>query len=102
MDWHGTEQPTDASIAGRGIVEQGVMHILSITSTGGAVLGNRALELDRIQPLLAFHDGMICRGFSPVRKWTTTDGQTIPGLGFWGYDVIQIRANVRFSSVPPR
>jgi hypothetical protein len=100
LDWTGPEAPTAESIAGRPLLEQGVMHILSITTTGGAVLGNRALELDGIEPLLAYHDGMICRGFAPVRPWTRADGQTIPGLGYWGYDVLQIRANVLLVKPP--
>jgi hypothetical protein len=70
------------------------MHVLSITTTGGAVLGNRALELDGIEPLVVYHDGMICRGVTPLRPWVRADAQTIPSLGYWGYDVLQIRANV--------
>jgi len=102
MQWHGAEKPSAASIAGAGIAAQGLMHILSVTTTGGAILGSRPLEADGVEPLLAYSQGMICRGLDPVRKWTPDDGQRIPSLATWGYDVIQIRANMLFGSQRPR
>ena len=98
MQWHGAERPTADSIAGAAIAAQGLMHVLSITTTGGAVLGSRPLEADGVEPLLNYSDGMVCKGLDPVRRWTRDDGQRIPALATWGYDVIRIRANILFGS----
>ena len=73
------------------------MHILAITSTGGVIIGNRPLDLDGIEPHLAYHDGLITRGFTTVRAWTPEDGQQIPSIDWWGYDVIRQRANRLFA-----
>ncbi len=73
------------------------MHILAVTSRGRAILGNRPLILDEIEPLLVCHDGMISRGFTPVRPWIPADGQRIPSLGWWGYDFVRQRANCLFA-----
>jgi len=94
LDWSSSNVPTGNAIAGCPVLEQGVMHVMAIQTTGGKLLGNRPLEDDGLEPLLVCHDGMISKGFTPVRKWQVADGQTIAGLSWWGYDVIQIRANV--------
>ena len=43
LDWHGSSQPEFDSIAGSGCFDQGSAHIVSITDTGGCVLGHRPL-----------------------------------------------------------
>jgi hypothetical protein len=94
LNWRGEEQPTYESIAGAPALDQGVMHIMAITETGGVVLGNRALELDGVEPWLFGHGNDVQRGFTVLRRRTLADRQ-LPTLGWWGYDVIQILANKR-------
>jgi hypothetical protein len=96
MAWAGTDPPSYASIAGAGTVEQGVMHILSITQTGGAVLGNRPLELDRVEPWLFIHGVEIQRGFKLVRRAKPGDAAGLPALSWWGYDVVEVLARKHF------
>ena len=96
LDWVDASPPTAESIAGRPVVEQGIMHVLAITSTGGAILGTRSLDLDNTGPLLCTLNDMVSVGLTPVRKWTVQDRGSAPALGWWGYDIIQVRANRRF------
>jgi hypothetical protein len=48
LDWVGTERPSSDSIAGKAVLEVGTAHVRVIAESGGAVLGERALELDGI------------------------------------------------------
>lgn len=93
LDWRGEVPPFAASIAGARALEQGVMHILGITETGGSVLGNRPLSLDALEPWVFSNGNVVQRGFTPVRPWRREDAQALPSLSWWGYDVIQILAN---------
>lgn len=72
------------------------MHVLSITQTGGAVLGHRALELDGVKPWVFIHGNVIQQGFTPVRSWRRSDAGVLPTLSWWGYDVIAILARKHF------
>jgi hypothetical protein len=46
MDWVGTKPPTASDLAGRGVLDSGGAHIVTILDHGGEILGERALELD--------------------------------------------------------
>jgi hypothetical protein len=61
LDWRRTEAPTGDTIAGARALEQGIMHILSITTTGRAILGLRPLDVDGLQPWV-FANGNVDRG----------------------------------------
>ena len=89
--WHGGSPPTADSLAGHRCLEQGVMHILAITRSGGAILGNRPLAADRIKPWV-FADGpkSFTRGFTPVHPFRLPRHRP---LGWWGPDVISIYAH---------
>ena len=52
VDWVGERPPTSAAIAGRPIFDSGRGHVSLIADGGGAVLGDRPLELDGIVPNL--------------------------------------------------
>ncbi len=93
LNWHGNSLPTFESIAGSHTLEQGIVHILAITQTGGSILGNRPLELDGIEPWVFINGDIIQRGFTQLRKWRRKDNECYPTLSWWGYDVIQIYAN---------
>jgi len=73
------------------------MHILAIRETGGAVLGNRALGLDELEPWVFIHGNVVQRGFTPMRPARQGDRRVLPTLSWWGggYDVVQILANER-------
>jgi hypothetical protein len=89
--WHGDSPPSTDALAGQRCLEQGVMHILAITQTGGAILGNRPLKADGLE-LWLFADGnSVKRGFTPT--FSLRPLATLPSLGWWGYDVISIYAH---------
>jgi hypothetical protein len=89
LDWHDDKPPTAESIAGAGIREQGLKHVLAVTSAGGAILGNRSLSSDRLQPELFVHKDVIMQGFKrPLRAWKPGDMNAIQALSWWGYGVI--------------
>ena len=67
------------------------MHVLAITRTGGAILGNRPLEIDGIKPWLFADGNSVRRGLTPV-KFAFPRMKKLPDLGYWGYDVIWIYA----------
>ena len=50
-DWIGSEPPSHDAIAGAPVLAQAKMHVEAISRTGGAVLGMRPLELDRLEPI---------------------------------------------------
>jgi hypothetical protein len=93
LDWHGTSMPTCESIAGSCTLKQGVAHILAVTQTGGVIIGNRALQLDGIEPWVFINGNLIQRGFTELRESERKDAGSYPSLSWWGYDVIQIYAN---------
>jgi hypothetical protein len=91
--WVGASEPTSADIAGVEFVSFGVMHIRAITQTGGAVLGERALEHDAIEVPLhlsqpAGEGTMLLRGANVLRPARRDEWHTLPVLGYWGYDFI--------------
>jgi len=92
LNWRGERQPDYESIARAPALEQGVMHIMAITQTGGAVLGNRPLQLDGVEPWVFGHGNDVQRGFTVLRRRSQAD-RNLPSLSWWGYDVIQILAN---------
>lgn len=92
--WSSSAPPTSESIAGSALLAFGVMHIRAIAQTGGEILGERALELDSLEPplLLSAQGGagaLLLRGAEPVREARREEWGTLPVLGFWGYDFIQ-------------
>ena len=96
LDWHGSSEPTEASIAGASFIAQGIMHILSITSAGGVILGHRVLDLDSLGSWTFIDGDKIQRGFDVVRPWRREDNKHFPTLSWWGYEVMQIQANQYF------
>lgn len=51
MDWSGDRPPTASDLAGRKVLVQAKTNYRAISRTGGAVLGERPLDLDRIKPM---------------------------------------------------
>ena len=96
LDWCGSGPPSVSEISTARIVEQGVVHVLAVQSTGGAILGHVDLATTEIEPLINYHTGNICRGFTAIRPWAPSDGQDVPPLGWWGYDVLAAKARKRF------
>lgn len=91
LDWVDTALPTASSIAGADVLAQGFLHVKSIRTSGGVVLGVRALDDDGIEPRLWRTSGYspqawVYRGASPVRPATDADGP-LPVLGVWGFAV---------------
>lgn len=96
MDWHGPSHPTSDSIAGCGIVREGEMHLLAITSTGGSIDGNRALSLDEISPKQTVAAGIVYLGFDVLRTAHDRDYDLLMGHSTWGYSFIQLLAEAKF------
>lgn len=91
--WRGSQPPTRDTRLGSDFVAFGVMHIKAITTTGGAILGERPLEADGIElPILLSAIGgpgtMILRGADPMRPAERDEWGKHPVLGYWGFDYI--------------
>ena len=76
------------------------MHIKAITTTGGAVLGERPLDSDSIvlPTMLSAYGGggtMVLYGSAPVRE--AREWVKLPVLGYWGYDFIRELAEARLA-----
>lgn len=104
LDWHSPNEPTCESIEGARCLDQGRAHISSITLTGGAILGQRDLTSDGIEPWLFrgadFHvNSNVYLGLAPVRPQTAAD-QELPILGTWGCNVVRVIAEARFVTRP--
>lgn len=101
LRWHGNTPPTTEAIAGCPTLEQAQMHILSITTTGGMVLGNRPLVADGIVPFEFIYGNTIRRGFTAVRAWKRSDVGILPAFSTWGYNFIWLRAHKHFLGYIP-
>jgi hypothetical protein len=75
------------------------MHILAVTQTGGAILGNRPLEADRLKPWLFADGNTVKRGFAST--FSLRPLNTLPPLSWWGYDVISIYAHKHLLGIQP-
>ncbi|WP_044256578.1 Imm26 family immunity protein [Rhodopirellula sp. SWK7] len=92
-DWVGDTIPTADAIAKCGLIAYGVMHIKAITTTGGAVLGERDLSLDEIEMprMISAHGGagtMLLDGSTHLRLATRDEWGAFPVIGCWGYNFI--------------
>jgi hypothetical protein len=96
LDWHGHSLPTPADIAGARVLAQGAMHIKAITTTGGAILGNRSLDADAIEPALFLEAGYVRRAFTLLRPAGDDADKRLPKFSTWGYNVIRVRAEKHF------
>lgn len=104
MDWHGTGLPEQQNLAARQVLDRGVMHLLAITQTGGAILGNRPLAQDGIVPeynVSATMGGVLMLGLSEQRPATAEEGRTLPTLRTWGFGFIAARAERLFVVAGP-
>jgi hypothetical protein len=100
LDWHGSRPPDFESIAGAGCFDQGEAHIVTITDTGGCILGHRPLELDRIEPWTFrgaqfWRNSMVYRGTKPIRPQTPEDDD-LPVASGWGRAVAWIRCEHKY------
>jgi hypothetical protein len=100
LDWVDGAPPTFGSIAGAGRFAQGFAHIKAITTTGGRVLGHRALEADGIGPALwRSHDAggtvWVYEGARRLGPATAAD-RDLPVMSTWGFAVISVLADEHF------
>lgn len=100
LDWHGSSPPDFDSIAGAGCFDQGKAHIVTITDTGGCVLGHRPLELDGIEAWTFrgaefWRNSMVYCGTRPIRPQTPED-DTLPVASGWGRAVAWIRCEHKY------
>lgn len=75
MDWVGDHPPTSDDLIGKAVVDQGAVHIKTITENGGEIIGCRELSLDDLKPEQFF-------------------------LPTWGFAVIVLVAEDRFGGTP--
>jgi hypothetical protein len=97
QNWVGTAPPTPEAIAGTGIVDAGTMHILSITTLGGAVLGHAKLADTETSACHCVACGnSVLDPFEFVRTASDEDRKTMFPCSAWGYDFIRMRAEWLF------
>ncbi len=106
LDWISDSPPTFGSIVGAQTVIQGGAHVRTIIATGGAILGNRSLELDGISPALALCSACgphcrVMRGFEVIRPATKQDTESLPVLSTFGFMVMRNYANSKLRRVAP-
>jgi hypothetical protein len=104
LDWVGSRPPSDESIAGASLIEQGFAHIKTILTTGGEILGWRDLAADEIVPNrwrshVAGGTVWVYEGARRVRPVTDAD-RDLPVMSTWGYSVLQLLADQRLLGVP--
>ena len=97
LDWVSDVPPTSDAIADAKTLIQGAAHIKAILATGGAILGNRPLELDRIVPDLFFEyaNGLtyVFRGMEQLRVASPEEEHTLEPLPALGYMFMQAYAD---------
>jgi hypothetical protein len=90
LDWVSDKPPTVADIAGAQTLIQGGVHLKVIILTGGAILGNRPLELDGITPQLFIEypnnrEAHVYRGMQPIHVASKEEIRTLPTLSIFGF-----------------
>jgi hypothetical protein len=103
LDWVSDSPPTATAIAGAGTLIQGGAHIKTIVATGGAILGNRPLEMDGIGPksFIEFPDNKhahVFRGMEQFRVASDEECRTLPRLNTFGFMFMREYANHHFCS----
>jgi hypothetical protein len=98
LDWVSDAPPTAATIAGATTLIQGGAHIKTILATGGAILGNRLLEVDSISPQLFIEypnnrQAHVFRGVEQIRVASEEDVRTLPTLSTFGFMFMREYAN---------
>jgi hypothetical protein len=98
LDWVSDAPPTAAAIAGAPTLIQGGAHIKTILTTGGAILGNRPLEIASISPQLfiEYPDNRLAhvfRGMEQIRVASKEDVRTLPTLSTFGFMFMREYAN---------
>lgn len=93
LDWVGDDLPTFDSIAGSKLIEQGEAHIKTITENDSLILGNRPLELDKIEPFICRNAQFFCKGYSYIDFEPDENIDLLPHFTTWGFGVIKILAN---------
>jgi hypothetical protein len=102
MDWSGADLPDAEAIENCGIVEQGCVHIKTITANRGQILGFRPLDADGLEPWLFLSQaspGPNCylqRGCEQLRLATSDEQHQYKSLSTWGYQVIVLIAEDLF------
>jgi hypothetical protein len=101
MNWVGDDPPTAEAIAGRGVLDQGIVHIKTIAENAGEVLGLREPAPDGIEPWLFLDAGRatcVQRGFNRLRPFDPRRDVGLPVLCTWGFAVIKILADEHLGS----
>ena len=98
IDWVGDIPPTYEAIAGKKILEQGVVHVMCIheTAVDEMLTGYRPLDLDFIEPdyfrsQTGYQPGlcMLMKGLGELRTINIEEWQKYSTLGIWGTDYIR-------------
>lgn len=97
MDWTGPNPPTGDDLAGRKTITQGEASFRTILDTGGAILGHRPLELDRLEPDLFLSQGgrkgaWVQKGLDWLYPASDEEWLELDAITTWGRLVIQVVA----------
>lgn len=100
MDWCGDRPPDEADLEGiADIVHHGEAHILTITRSGGEILGHRALELDHVEPRHADGGHLYC-GYRRLRPATDVERKLYGRFGnTLGFGFLRVVAEKRWGDV---
>jgi hypothetical protein len=101
LDWSSNKPPSEKSIAGATTKEQGGLHLKTILLTGGEILGNRSLELDKIFPQFFIEypdnrEAYLYEGLRPIRPATIEEIKKYSKLNIFGFLYLKDRANFLF------
>jgi hypothetical protein len=95
-DWSGKKHPTQEDIHGCPIIEQGVMHINSISHVGGEIVGFKPLSEDGLRPLLQFEAGYLLDGFENLGSIPKDEYEKYSRRATYGLNSIRLKANRHF------
>lgn len=106
LDWCSEQRPTFDTISNVKILEQGRAHFKTILKHGGHILGNRPLELDRIEITLETNAAgppcSVVSGFIQLRNAVPSDFKKYENASTWGFDVVLILAEKFFVKAAKR
>ncbi len=95
-NWTGKDYPTKVNIHMCPIIEQGVMHINSISHVGGEIIGCKAPKEDGLKPLLQLEAGYLISGFDNLGSLPTRNYKKYSYRSTYGLNVIKLLAEKHF------
>ncbi|QIZ83957.1 hypothetical protein HF888_06825 [Bermanella marisrubri] len=96
-DWSGSKHPSQVDIHECPIIEQGVLHINSISHVGGEIIGFKPLQEDGLKPFLQVEAGYLLDGFENLGSIPSEEYCNYTRRTTYGLNSISLKANKYFA-----